>query len=173
MLLHSSGLPSEQFHCMVEHARRLFHLTMADHDPMKSKHEAYYRSQPDAKTLLHRFGAQVIIKIRPTPPGLQPRGLRGRWYGLAGNSNTVHLVSVQYLTKGGALKHRVVRSRDVRFLDDATEPDDEFDAASVEQRPSKAGNYLGLTITITATSREQLDAIYRELTSHPSVKLVL
>ena len=28
-------------------------------------------------------------------------------------------------------------------------------------------------ITITATSREQLDAIYRELTSHPSVKLVL
>ena len=51
--------------------------------------------------------------------------------------------------------------------------DPEFDAASVEQRPSKAGNYLGLTITITATSREQLDAIYRELTSHPSVKLVL
>ncbi len=67
----------------------------------------------------------------PTPRALQPRGLRGRWYGLAGNSNTVHLVSVQYLTKGGTLKRRVVRSRDVRFLDGATEPDDDFDAASV------------------------------------------
>jgi hypothetical protein len=135
MLLHSSGLPSEQFHYLIEHARRLFNLTMADNTPTKSKHEAYYRSQPSAKTLLHRFGAQVVIKIWPTPPGLQARGLRGRWYGLAGNSNTVHLVSVQYLTKGGALKHRVVRSRDVRFLDDATEPDDAFDAASVPTAP--------------------------------------
>jgi hypothetical protein len=63
MLLHISGLPSEQFHYMVERARRLFSLTMADNDPTKSKHEAYYQSQPDAKTLLHRFGAQVILKI--------------------------------------------------------------------------------------------------------------
>ncbi len=105
MLLHLSGLPSEQLYYVIEHARRLFNLTMATNDPTKSKQEAYYRSQPSAKTLLHRFGAQVITKKRPTPPGLQPRGLRGCWYGLAGNSNTVHLVSVQYLTKGGALKH--------------------------------------------------------------------
>lgn len=48
-----------------------------------------------------------------------------------------------------------------------------FDASTVEQRPSKAGNYLGLTITITATSREQLDELYRTLTSHPLVKVVL
>ncbi len=47
----------------------------------------------------------------------------------------MHLVSVQYLTKGGALKRRVVRSRDVRFLDDATEPDEDFDAASVPTAP--------------------------------------
>ena len=33
-----------------------------------------------------------------------------------------------------------------------------FDAATVERRPSSAGHYLGLTITITATSREQLGA---------------
>jgi uncharacterized protein len=51
--------------------------------------------------------------------------------------------------------------------------DPEFDAASVEQRPSKAGNYLGLTITVTATSREQLDELYRTLTTHPMVKVVL
>jgi hypothetical protein len=48
-----------------------------------------------------------------------------------------------------------------------------FDASTIEQRPSKAGNYLGLTITITATSREQLDELYRTLTTHPMVKVVL
>ncbi len=48
-----------------------------------------------------------------------------------------------------------------------------FDASTIEQRPSKAGNYLGLTITITATSREQLDELYRTLSSHPMVKVVL
>lgn len=48
-----------------------------------------------------------------------------------------------------------------------------FDASTIEQRPSKAGNYLGLTITITATSREQLDELYRTLSTHPMVKVVL
>ncbi|MEH0166190.1 DUF493 family protein [Paucibacter sp. JuS9] len=51
--------------------------------------------------------------------------------------------------------------------------DPEFDATTIEQRPSKGGNYLGLTITITATSREQLDELYRTLTTHPMVKVVL
>ncbi len=48
-----------------------------------------------------------------------------------------------------------------------------FDAATVELRDSKAGNYLGITITVTATSRAQLDELYRALTSHPMVKVVL
>lgn len=48
-----------------------------------------------------------------------------------------------------------------------------FDAACIERRPSKAGKYLGLTLTITATSREQLDELYRTLSSHPMVKIVL
>jgi putative lipoic acid-binding regulatory protein len=48
-----------------------------------------------------------------------------------------------------------------------------FDAATVEIRPSKGGNYLGITITITATSRPQLDELYRTLTAHPMVKIVL
>jgi uncharacterized protein len=51
--------------------------------------------------------------------------------------------------------------------------DPAFDASTIEQRPSKGGNYLGLTIIITATSREQLDEIYRTLTTHPMVKVVL
>ena len=48
-----------------------------------------------------------------------------------------------------------------------------FDARSVEQRASKGGKYLGLTLTITATSREQLDELYRTLCAHPMVKMVL
>jgi uncharacterized protein len=48
-----------------------------------------------------------------------------------------------------------------------------FDASSIESRPSKAGKYLGLTLTITATSREQLDELYRTLSTHPMVKVVL
>ena len=51
--------------------------------------------------------------------------------------------------------------------------DPEFDASTIEQRPSSGGKYLGLTITVTATSREQLDELYRTLTTHPMVKVVL
>ncbi|MBC5763428.1 YbeD family protein [Ramlibacter albus] len=51
--------------------------------------------------------------------------------------------------------------------------DPAFDASSIELRDSKAGNYLGITITITATSREQLDELYRTLSTHPMVKVVL
>ncbi|MBL8387295.1 MAG: DUF493 family protein [Hydrogenophaga sp.] len=51
--------------------------------------------------------------------------------------------------------------------------DPDFDEATVEHRPSKAGNYLGLTLTVYVTSREQLDEVYRTLTTHPMVKVVL
>ena len=53
------------------------------------------------------------------------------------------------------------------------EHDPGFDPASVEMRPSKGGNYLGLTFTVRATSREQLDALYRALHGHPMVSIVL
>ncbi len=49
----------------------------------------------------------------------------------------------------------------------------DFDAASMEMRPSRAGRYLSLTCTIHATSRAQLDALYQALTAHPMVKVVL
>lgn len=49
----------------------------------------------------------------------------------------------------------------------------DFDPASVEMRPSSAGNYLSVTVTIEARSREQLDALYRALTGHPKVMMVL
>jgi putative lipoic acid-binding regulatory protein len=49
----------------------------------------------------------------------------------------------------------------------------DFDPATLEMRASTAGNYLSLTCTINATSREQLDDLYRELSSHPMVAMVL
>jgi hypothetical protein len=49
----------------------------------------------------------------------------------------------------------------------------EFDPATVEMRASSRGKYLSLTCTITATSRAQLDDLYRELTAHPMVVMVL
>ena len=55
----------------------------------------------------------------------------------------------------------------------AKEHDPFFDAATVELRDSKAGKYLGVTITVTGTSREQLDNLYRALSAHPMVKVVL
>lgn len=48
-----------------------------------------------------------------------------------------------------------------------------FDGASLEMRSSSAGNYLSLTATIEATSREQLDALYADLVAHPMVAIVL
>jgi uncharacterized protein len=51
--------------------------------------------------------------------------------------------------------------------------DPAFDTSTIERRPSKAGNYMGLTLTVTATSREQLDELYRTLSTHPMVKVVL
>ena len=49
----------------------------------------------------------------------------------------------------------------------------DFDPSTVEMRASAAGNYLSVTATINATSREQLDNLYRDLTSHPMVAMVL
>ena len=56
----------------------------------------------------------------------------------------------------------IVRNFDPEWRDDR-----------MTQRSSSAGKYLGLTLTIKATSREQLDELYRTLSTHPMVKVVL
>ena len=43
----------------------------------------------------------------------------------------------------------------------------------LQHRESSSGNYQGITVTLNAESKEQLDNIYRALTSHPMVKVVL
>ena len=49
----------------------------------------------------------------------------------------------------------------------------DFAAASMEMKASRTGKYISLTCTITATSQEQLDALYREISSHPLVSMAL
>ncbi len=51
--------------------------------------------------------------------------------------------------------------------------DPAFDASTIELRESSGGKYLGVTITVMATSREQLDELYRTLSTHPMVRVVL
>jgi putative lipoic acid-binding regulatory protein len=49
----------------------------------------------------------------------------------------------------------------------------DFNAETMEMRSSKNARYLSLTVTIEAQSREQLDALYSELSKHPMVIMVL
>lgn len=52
--------------------------------------------------------------------------------------------------------------------------DPSFEAETrIELRQSKGGNYLGITLTVMATDREQLDNLYRALSGHPMVKVAL
>jgi putative lipoic acid-binding regulatory protein len=46
-------------------------------------------------------------------------------------------------------------------------------ADDVQVRPSRAGNYVGLTLTVRVHSRAQLDELYRTLSTHPLVRVVL
>jgi putative lipoic acid-binding regulatory protein len=49
----------------------------------------------------------------------------------------------------------------------------EVDEAAIKTRPSKDGNFLSVTVIIEATSKQQLDAIYQDLTDHPHVLMSL
>jgi putative lipoic acid-binding regulatory protein len=59
------------------------------------------------------------------------------------------------------------------MLEVVLQHDPEFKSDKMEMRPSSSGNYLSVTVTVRATSREQLDNLYRALSGHPMVKVVL
>lgn len=44
---------------------------------------------------------------------------------------------------------------------------------AVKTRPSGKGNFISVTVTVKATSRDQLDNIYRELTAREEVLMAL
>ena len=49
----------------------------------------------------------------------------------------------------------------------------DFDGSTIAMRTSKKGKYLSVTCVVRATSREQLDELYRALCDHPMVVMVL
>ncbi|MDG1461996.1 MAG: DUF493 domain-containing protein [Gammaproteobacteria bacterium] len=49
----------------------------------------------------------------------------------------------------------------------------EINASDINMRPSKNGNFIAVTITITATSKAQLDTIYQALTDSEDVLISL
>jgi len=53
------------------------------------------------------------------------------------------------------------------------EHDPSFHAGKMDMRPSSKGTYLSLTVTILAIDRTQLDNLYKALSGHPMVKMVL
>jgi len=59
------------------------------------------------------------------------------------------------------------------IIDVVLEFDPTFHIDRMEVRPSAKGNYTGLTVTVRATSRVQLDDLYRALSAHPMVKIVM
>ncbi|TFW15416.1 DUF493 family protein [Massilia arenosa] len=59
------------------------------------------------------------------------------------------------------------------IVDVVLEHDPTFHIGRMEIRPSSKGNYTGLTVIVTAISREQLDNLYKALSSHPMVKMVI
>ena len=59
------------------------------------------------------------------------------------------------------------------IVDVVLEFDPTFHVGRLEERPSAKGNYTGLTVTVRATSRVQLDDLYRALSAHPMVKIVM
>jgi len=50
---------------------------------------------------------------------------------------------------------------------------DDLDEGAVNSKPSSAGKYISVTVTIEAQNREQLDDIYRSLHAHERVLMAL
>jgi hypothetical protein len=45
--------------------------------------------------------------------------------------------------------------------------------AAVTSRASSGGRYTSITVNLRAKSKEQLDALYRELSGHPAIRVVM
>ena len=119
----------------------------------------------------------------PTPPNASPPP---NTIDAAAAATPPEGVAVQPLTPEGresliefpsAFPIKVVGSNEDGFVHAIThiarQFDSTFDASTIELRESGGGKYLGLTITVQATSREQLDDLYRALSTHPMAKWVL
>ena len=123
------------------------------------------------------------MSSNPTPPNASPAP---NTIDAAAAATPPEGVAVQPLTPEGresliefpsAFPIKVVGSNEDGFVHAIThiarQFDPTFDASTIELRESGGGKYLGLTITVQATSRQQLDDLYRALSTHPMAKWVL
>ena len=62
---------------------------------------------------------------------------------------------------------------DIRVVEIIRRHAPDFGAGAVTLKPSKGGKYTSVTVTIQATSKQQLDAIYQDLTDCPEVIMAL
>ena len=96
---------------------------------------------------------------------------------LEAESNVKPLEAASALAYPTAFPIKIMGRREGGFAKAAIEivlkhaPD--FVPGTIETRPSREGRYISLTVTVNATSREQLDALYQELCDHPTVVMVL
>ncbi|MFZ2724873.1 MAG: DUF493 domain-containing protein [Methylococcaceae bacterium] len=68
---------------------------------------------------------------------------------------------------------RVDVQLDIIIIDIVQKHSPQTDVQSLKKRPSKDGNYLAITVMVEASSKQQLDAIYHELSAHPLVLFAL
>lgn len=62
---------------------------------------------------------------------------------------------------------------DLLVIDIVRRHTDNLTEDRISTRPSKNGTYVSITVTVTATSKPQLDAIYQDLSGHPHILMVL
>ena len=73
---------------------------------------------------------------------------------------------IKIMGRDHAAFHDAARSIVSRHADDVTDD-------VIRQSASRKGNFAALTITIEATSQQQLDDIYRDLSSHEEILVAL
>ncbi len=73
---------------------------------------------------------------------------------------------IKIMGRDHALFHEVARAIVTRHAGDIHDD-------AIRQAASRKGNFISITITIEATSQQQLDGIYRELSAHEEVLVAL
>ena len=72
---------------------------------------------------------------------------------------------------------KIIGKQTVNFAAEITEITKKHFPDTIEEyiitQESQKGNYLSITVTVYVLDQETLDALYRELTQHPDIKMVL
>ena len=113
-LLEEGVLPEDFPHILIW-AMRIRNSLPTRNYPLTTPWERYFKRKP-TNSAFHRFKAPVVILAQPPPPKSHPRGIQGRFIGMAGNSETVYRIEIATRSADGLTTGtRTVFSRDVWF----------------------------------------------------------